>query len=140
MATRQEHLEWCKKRALEYIDINDLQQAFASMVSDLNKHPETKGLVLFDENKRITSFKEKPKKADITSHYANAGIYVCNKKLLSYLKQNHKTLFDFGVDVFPYLLENKENMYAYLMNEFLLDIGTIETYNLAQEKVKELNF
>jgi hypothetical protein len=39
--TRQEHLEWCKQRALEYVDMNDLQQALASMASDLSKHPET---------------------------------------------------------------------------------------------------
>lgn len=42
MATRSEHLEWCKKRALEYVDDGDLNQAFASMGSDLGKHPETK--------------------------------------------------------------------------------------------------
>jgi len=39
--TRQEHLEWCKKRALEYVDSGDLADAYASMASDLNKHPET---------------------------------------------------------------------------------------------------
>lgn len=39
--TRQEHLTWCKQRALEYVDAGDLQQAFASMLSDLGKHPET---------------------------------------------------------------------------------------------------
>lgn len=41
IVTRQEHLEWCKKRALEYCDIGDVNQAFASMGSDLGKHPET---------------------------------------------------------------------------------------------------
>lgn len=41
--TRSEHLQWCKDRALEYVDAGDLQQAFASMGSDLNKHPETAG-------------------------------------------------------------------------------------------------
>lgn len=41
--TRAEHLEWCKRRALEYIEVGDLQNAFASMVSDLGKHPETAG-------------------------------------------------------------------------------------------------
>lgn len=40
--TRAEHLQWCKDRALEYANANDLQQAFASMASDLRKHPETK--------------------------------------------------------------------------------------------------
>jgi hypothetical protein len=38
---RQEHLEWCKRRALEYVDRGELTDAFASMASDLNKHPET---------------------------------------------------------------------------------------------------
>ena len=33
--TRQEHLEWCKKRALEYVDMNDMGQAWASIASDL---------------------------------------------------------------------------------------------------------
>ncbi len=41
--TREEHLQWCKDRALEYVDQNDLNQAMASMVSDLGKHEETKG-------------------------------------------------------------------------------------------------
>lgn len=39
--TRKEHLDWCKKRALEYVDRNELTQAYASMISDLGKHPET---------------------------------------------------------------------------------------------------
>ena len=39
--TRSEHLEWCKKRALEYCDAGDVTNAFASMASDLGKHPET---------------------------------------------------------------------------------------------------
>lgn len=39
--SRADHLVWCKERALEYVDAGDLQQAFASIASDLNKHPET---------------------------------------------------------------------------------------------------
>ena len=41
--SREDHLEWCKKRALEYLDRNELTNAFSSMVSDLSKHPETEG-------------------------------------------------------------------------------------------------
>ena len=40
---REEHLAWCKTRALEYIEAGDLHQAYASMASDLGKHPETEG-------------------------------------------------------------------------------------------------
>lgn len=39
--SRSEHLAWCKKRALEYCEAGDVSQAFASMGSDLGKHPET---------------------------------------------------------------------------------------------------
>ena len=39
--TRQEHLEWCKQRALEYVDAGNIGDAWASMVSDLKKHEET---------------------------------------------------------------------------------------------------
>lgn len=38
--TRDEHLQWAKQRALEYVYAADLQGAVASMVSDLRKHPE----------------------------------------------------------------------------------------------------
>lgn len=41
MNTRQEHLDWCKQRALEYCNEGDLTNALASMASDLNKHPDT---------------------------------------------------------------------------------------------------
>lgn len=41
--TRAEHLDWCKQRALEYVERGDCSDAFASMASDLNKHDGTRG-------------------------------------------------------------------------------------------------
>jgi hypothetical protein len=52
--TRQEHLDWCKRRAIEYIDTGELENAWSSMCSDLQKHDETRdhpaitlGMMLF---------------------------------------------------------------------------------------------
>lgn len=39
--TRAHHLEWCKKRAIQYCDANDPDQAMASFVSDMRKHEAT---------------------------------------------------------------------------------------------------
>ncbi len=39
--TREEHLQWCKDRALEYVEEGDLTQAFTSFQSDMRKHKET---------------------------------------------------------------------------------------------------
>lgn len=44
--TRDEHIAWCKRRALDYLDRDDVEDgvrlAITSLLSDLNKHPETK--------------------------------------------------------------------------------------------------
>jgi hypothetical protein len=40
--TRQEHLEWCKERAIAEMDYyKDPSKAIISMMSDIRKHPET---------------------------------------------------------------------------------------------------
>ncbi len=42
MTTREEHMQWCKDRAMDYVHRGDLVNAVASMMSDLDKRPETK--------------------------------------------------------------------------------------------------
>lgn len=39
--TRDEHLAWCKERANEYLARGDIKNGVTSMLSDLQKHPET---------------------------------------------------------------------------------------------------
>lgn len=41
MKDREEHLAWCKQRALQYLDQHDIQNAICSMMSDMKEHPET---------------------------------------------------------------------------------------------------
>ena len=65
--TREEHLNWCKRRAMEYVETNDLSQAVTSMLSDLGKHPDTKksldwasplgvGILLMKNKQRVVEF------------------------------------------------------------------------------------
>lgn len=44
MRTREQHLIFCKERALAYVAIGDLQNAVVSMGTDLYGHDETKNL------------------------------------------------------------------------------------------------
>jgi hypothetical protein len=39
--TRDEHIAWCKRRALKYVDAGYLSHAVASMAFDLKTHPDT---------------------------------------------------------------------------------------------------
>jgi len=41
MITREDHINWCKKRANEYLDRGDIHNGVTSMLSDLSKHPAT---------------------------------------------------------------------------------------------------
>lgn len=40
---REEHVAWCKDRALWYVDAGDYANGIASLISDLGKHPLTLG-------------------------------------------------------------------------------------------------
>ena len=42
MKSRDEHLEFCKKRAHAYAERGELLDAVTSMLSDMEKHDETK--------------------------------------------------------------------------------------------------
>lgn len=45
--TRKEHIEWCKKRAIQEMDFyKDPTKGIISMMSDLRKHPETNSQAL----------------------------------------------------------------------------------------------
>ena len=88
----------------------------------------------------IKKFIEKPKKEEVVSNFANAGIYIVNKEIFDYLDLLDRKFLDFGKDVFPFLLASGAKMHAYEMDEFLLDIGTIENYESAKEKIKNLIF
>ncbi|MGX7679094.1 hypothetical protein ACSMXN_09350 [Jatrophihabitans sp. DSM 45814] len=48
LTTRSEHIRWCKERALAELDQGNVQNAFASLVSDLGKHGATRDHAAFE--------------------------------------------------------------------------------------------
>lgn len=44
--TRLDHLNWCKQRALAYVDVGEVGMAFTSMLSDLSKDSRTEASAL----------------------------------------------------------------------------------------------
>lgn len=117
------------------IDEHKNKKSLVTIACYAEEHPETKGIINFNEEEKILSFIEKPKPEQITSKYANAGIYAVHKKIFPFLENLDKKPFDFGFELFPFLLEKKEEIYIYKMGEIVFDIGTIENYNKAQEIV-----
>ena len=85
------------------------------------------GLMVADEDDKITEFQEKPKEPK--SNLASMGIYIFNwdilKKYLIEDEADPNSENDFGNNIIPNLLRDGRKMYAYHFNGYWKDVGTI---------------
>lgn len=85
------------------------------------------GLMVTDDDDRITEFQEKPKNPK--SNLASMGIYIFNWDILKqYLIEDEadpESENDFGNNIIPNLLHDDRKMYAYHFNGYWKDVGTI---------------
>lgn len=97
----------------------------------LTGNPRQCGIAVRDSDNVITKFSEKPVNPE--SNLANTGIYIADQRIFDTFSAD-KAVFDFGYDILP-LLINK--MRGYRIDEYLLDIGTLENYRKANEDWKD---
>jgi mannose-1-phosphate guanylyltransferase len=93
------------------------------------ERPESCGIAEIDEDNLVVDFVEKPDKPK--SDLAAAGIYVADSRIFAYYPPNSNEIqpLDLGFDVIPNLVGK---MKAYYIEEFLIDIGTADSYEKAQ--------
>lgn len=89
--------------------------------------PERCGVISFDRQHMITDFVEKPVMPK--GNWAFAGIMIGTPELLDVIPD--KPSADIAFDVLPRLIGR---MRAYSIPEFVMDIGTLENYEIAQKK------
>jgi mannose-1-phosphate guanylyltransferase len=94
--------------------------------------PESKGIVELDKNNKVISFEEKP--SHPKSNLANAGIYVASPAVLDVIP--NKKLTDIGFDLLPKLVGH---MYGWETNDYLIDIGTSEHLERANNEWAIIN-
>lgn len=87
------------------------------------------GIMMTDENMRITDFAEKPKEPKSTK--ASMGVYVFSKdKLFKYLEADEadeNSQKDFGKNIIPAMLDAGEKLYAFEFSGYWKDVGTIDS-------------
>ncbi len=87
------------------------------------------GILATDEEGRITEFQEKPKEPK--SNQASMGIYIFKwSKLKEYLERDEAdptSSNDFGKNIIPAMLNDKQNLFAYSFHGYWKDVGTIES-------------
>jgi mannose-1-phosphate guanylyltransferase len=91
--------------------------------------PREKGTVVVGDDGQVLAFEEKPETP--RSNLANAGIYAAGQGLFEHLERSavNRPPFDFGHHVFPAMAPH---LTAYPIDEYLLDIGTPDSYARCQ--------
>jgi len=112
------------------IQFHHQKQAKATLVLTRVPNPMEFGVVITDEQQRISRFLEKPSTSEIFSDTVNTGIYILEPEVLDYLPLGEES--DFSKDLFPLLLEKGEPMYGYVAEGYWCDVGTLDSYREAQ--------
>lgn len=110
----------------QLVEFHRTRRALVTMALFRTERPSECGIVEINEEGRILSFEEKP--AAPRSCLANGGIYVMRSDIMERLPV--KPVSDIGFDLLPQCLGE---MYGFLWNSVLIDIGTPKSYVLAQD-------
>jgi mannose-1-phosphate guanylyltransferase len=87
--------------------------------------PDTReyGVVLHDDEGRITGFQEKPAPEEALSDLGNCGIYVFEPAIFDYFPE--RPFVDWAKDIFPVLLENDVPFHIHEVSEYWNDVGSL---------------
>ncbi|MGI6513840.1 MAG: sugar phosphate nucleotidyltransferase [Syntrophomonadales bacterium] len=111
------------------VDFHRQKKAVATLALTRVDNPVEYGIVMTDDDGRVTRFLEKPSWAEAFSDLANTGIYVLEPEIFDMFED--KQVFDFSRDLFPLLLAKEKPLYATLCPEYWCDIGNIQQYRQA---------
>jgi NDP-sugar pyrophosphorylase family protein len=107
-----DNLTTCNLRALA--EFHQLKHAVATLAVFRRENATAAGILSMDADDRIVRFLEKPGSDEIFSSWVNAGIMVCEPAILQAIPAGFS---DFGKDVIPALVQARQPIYGYRMDE-----------------------
>ena len=95
------------------------------------------GIVVADENKKITEFQEKPEHP--SSNLASMGIYIFSWPVLrdALITMKDQNGCDFGKHIIPYCFDNGKRCFAYEFNGYWKAVGTLGVARVERSIVGE---
>ncbi|MBW4560085.1 MAG: mannose-1-phosphate guanyltransferase [Mojavia pulchra JT2-VF2] len=112
------------------IEFHKQKKSKATLILTRVPNPIEFGVVITDEEGRISRFLEKPSTSEIFSDTVNTGTYIIEPEVLEYLPDHTES--DFSKDLFPLLLAKDEPMYGYIAQGYWCDVGHLDAYRDAQ--------
>ena len=112
---------------LDFHKENDADVTIAAMPVPMEEAKRF-GIVITDDNRKITDFEEKPEHP--RSNLASMGIYIFSWSVLkeALIALADQSSLDFGKHVIPYCHEKKQRLFAYEYNSYWKDVGTLNSY------------
>lgn len=112
---------------LDFHKQNDAAVTIAAMPVPIEEAKRF-GIVITDENRKITEFEEKPEHP--RSNLASMGIYIFSWKVLkeALIAEAEQPNLDFGKHIIPHCHEKGERLFAYEYNGYWKDVGTLNSY------------
>ena len=111
---------------LDYHKANNADVTIAAMPVPIEEASRF-GVVVTDDNHKITEFQEKPEHPK--SNLASMGIYIFSWPVLkeALIKLKDQPNCDFGMHVIPYIHDSGRPIYAYEYTGYWKDVGTIDS-------------
>ena len=112
---------------LEYHKANNADVTIAAMPVPIEEASRF-GILITDDNNRITEFEEKP--AHPRSNLASMGIYIFSWPVLrdALIQMSEEPGCDFGKHIIPRCHEAGQRIFAYEYNGYWKDVGTLGSY------------
>jgi len=102
------------------------KHAASTIATTVVDDPSQFGIVVTDEDGRITRFLEKPKGGDVFSNTANTGVYIFEPDVFDLIPPD--AFWGFGNNVFPSLLASGRPLYGFATTAYWKDVGNLHVY------------
>ena len=89
-------------------------------------NPLEYGVILSEEDGKVTKFLEKPNWSEVFSDTVNTGIYVIEPEVLKQIQSDKA--YDFSKDLFPKLLKEGFPIYSKILDGYWCDVGMPSQY------------
>jgi mannose-1-phosphate guanylyltransferase len=116
-----------------WLDFHKARGGDLTLMIYRTNQPQRKGIIELDDNGKVLSFKEKP--LHPRSNLASAGMYLATPAIFDVFTKS-KFPLDMAYDILPKLIGR---MYGMISDDIILDIGTPEDFNLAQQMALQIH-
>jgi mannose-1-phosphate guanylyltransferase/phosphomannomutase len=116
-------------------DFHQANKAKATMVLARMENPLSYGVVITQEDGKISRFLEKPTWGEVFSDTVNTGIYILEPGVLEEIPPKQE--FDFSKNLFPHMLSTNQKLVGFVTSDYWRDVGNLEEYFQAHQDILE---